>query len=88
MDIGAYIEDIENTTDGLCSAVQSHKEIFNTHTVMLQQLSYQQDNIENRNRRIIRISGLPESVEPKDLHAAVTAIFNQLLQKPKEDHIE
>lgn len=56
---------------------------------MLQQLSYQQDDIENRNGcNNIQIRGLPESVEPKDLQMAVTAIFNQLLQKPKDDPIE
>lgn len=86
---GVHIEDIENTTDGLCNALQSHEEILNTHTVMLQQLSYKQDDIENRNRcNNIRICGLPEPVEPKDLSMAVTAIFNQLLKKPKENPIE
>lgn len=39
-----------------------------THTVMLQQLSDQQDDIENMNRRNnIQIRGLPESVEHKVL---------------------
>lgn len=45
------MEDIENTADGLCNALQSHEEALNSHTVILQQLMYKQDDIENRNRR-------------------------------------
>lgn len=39
-DKGVHIENIENTTDGLCSALQSHEKILNAHTVMQQELSY------------------------------------------------
>lgn len=71
------MEDVENTTDGICNTVRSHEEILNSHTVMLQQLMYRQDDIKNRNRRNnIRIRGIPETVEHKDLAVAVTAIFN------------
>lgn len=37
-DIGAHFEDIENTTDDLHVAVQSHDETPNSHAVMLQHL--------------------------------------------------
>lgn len=56
---------------------------------MLQKLSYQQDKFENRNHHNnIRIPGISESADPKDLPVAVMAIFNQLLQRPKDDPIE
>lgn len=35
-----------------------------------------------------RIRGIPETIEHKDLAEAVTVIFNQLLQQPKDTHIE
>lgn len=50
-DMGACFEDVDTTTDSLNNTVQAHDKILNTHTVMLQQLAYQQDDIENRNRR-------------------------------------
>ena len=88
-DVGARFEDLDATTEGLSTAVKTHDKILNSHTVMLQQLAYQQDDIENRNRRNnIRIRGIPESVDAKALPAAETAIFNQLLQRPKDDPIE
>lgn len=88
-DLGVCMEDIENTTDGICNTLQSHEETLNSHTVLLQQLMYQQDDIENRNRQNnIRIRGIPETVEHKDLAGAVAAIFNQLLQQPKDAPIE
>lgn len=56
---------------------------------MIQQIMYQQDDIENRSRsNNIRIRGIPESVDHKDLAVAVTAIFNQLQQKPKDAPLE
>lgn len=49
----------------------------------------QQTDIENRNcRNNIRIQGIPESVEAKDLPMAVTAIFKQLLQTHRDEPIE
>lgn len=88
-DIGIRMEDIESTTEGICNTLQSHEETLNSHTVLLQQLMYHQDDIENRNRRNnIRIRGIPETIEHKDLTKAVTVIFNQLLQQPKDTHIE
>lgn len=88
-DLGTRMEDVENTTDGMCNTLQSHEEILNTHTNILQQLMYHQDDIENRSRRNnIRIRGIPETIDHNDLHGAVTAIFNQILQQPKDTPIE
>lgn len=51
---------------------------------MLQQLSYQQDDIENRNHRNnIRVRGIPETVDPKNLPVAVTAYFINCWNAPK-----
>lgn len=45
--------------------------------------------MENHNRQNnIRIRDIPETVEHKDLAGAVTAIFNQLFQQPKDAPIE
>lgn len=83
------MEDIEHNTDGLCNALQSHDETLNSHTVLIQQLMYQQDDMENRNRRNnIRIRGIPETVKHKDLAAAAAAIFSQLWQRPKDAPLE
>lgn len=70
-DFGICMKDVENTAEGICNTLQSHEETLNSHTVMLQQLIYHQDDIENRNRQNnIRIRGIPETVEHKDLSGA------------------
>lgn len=50
--------------------------------------SYHQDDQEKWSRRNIRIRGLPETVETKDLAFAATVMFNQLLQKPEDATLE
>lgn len=74
-DLGVCMEDIEGNTEGICNTLQSHEETPNSHTVMLQQFMYHQDDIENCNRwNNIGIRGIPETIEHKDFVGAV--IFN------------
>lgn len=40
-DLGVCMEDIQNTTDGLCNALKSHEETLNSHTVMIQKIVHQ-----------------------------------------------
>lgn len=42
------MEDINNTTDNLARALQSHEEILNDHAALIQQLFYQQDNAKKK----------------------------------------
>lgn len=75
------MDDMEQATSNLAAQVTQHNMTLQDHTVLLHQVLFQQDDAENRNHRNnMSICGLPEVAEPKDLHAAATAIFNNLLR--------
>lgn len=83
------IEEVEHNIEENTSTLHAHDTILHEHTLQIQQLMYHQDDQENRARRNnIRIRGLPESVETKDLAPAVIAMFNELLQKDKDAPLE
>ena len=88
-DVTDRLEEVERSVEETVSTLQAHDAILNDHTAQIQQLMLSQDDQENRARRNnIRVRGLPETVESKDLASVVIAIFNGLLQKDKEAIIE
>ena len=88
-DVTNRLEDVEQSVEETVTTLQAHEAILNDHTVQIQRLMLAQDDQENRARRNnIRVRGLPEVIETKDLAPVITAIFNDLLQKDKEAPIE
>lgn len=85
-DVTNRLEDVEHTVEETVTALQSHENILHEHTLQIQQLIYHQENRARRNN--IRIRGLPESIDTKDLAPAVIAIFDDLIQKDKDTPLE
>lgn len=80
------MDDMEQATSDLAAQVQQYDL---THKTILTPAPIPARRHENGNRRNnIWIRGLPESVEPKDLHAAATTIFNNVLQQSVDTAIE
>lgn len=53
------------------------------------QLFLLNDDQENRSRRNnVKVRGIPETYRPHELHRLVLAIFNSILEKPVDAHIE
>lgn len=88
-DVTNRLEEVEHNVEETVTTLQSHEAILHEHTLQIQQLIYHQADQENRARpNNIRIRGLPESFETKDLAPAVIAIFNDLMQKDKDAPLE
>lgn len=87
-DLGHRMKDVALTVEETVSKLSKNDVVLQEHTYQIQQIFYGLDDQENRSRHNICICGLPEAVEPKDLAAAATAIFNQLLRLPKDSPIK
>lgn len=59
-----------------------------THTLQLRDLQRHVEDLDNRGRRHnLRVRGLPESVSTDQIIPTVTALFNQILDKPRQTPI-
>lgn len=83
------VEAVEETTATSSSSLQILQETVHQHSAQLFTLQQHIDDVENRNRRNnIRLRGLPEAVGSDELYPALLSIFNDLLGRPPDIHIE
>lgn len=87
--VGQRMVDVEESVEAVSSIVVENREAIRDNTVQIQDLQTQIDDLQNRHRRNnIRIRGVPETVTPAELMPTVKAIFNQLLDRPKDAEME
>lgn len=80
--IASRIEAIEESTTLLTNHSEHMEKVVQSQSREIYKLKMQLDDLENRSRRNnIRIKGLPESVQDKDIHSVLTQLFNELLQQ-------
>lgn len=80
--IGFHINDMEVAVDVSCERLDKHQEVLNEHTYQFQEIIFQINDLENRTQRNnVRIQGLPETVEHKDLPVTHQQMFNNLLNR-------
>ncbi|XP_056391872.1 uncharacterized protein LOC130284929 [Hyla sarda] len=85
----ARVVGVEETQASSSSAVQALQAVVKQHSDQLFTLQQHLDDVENRNRRNnIRLRGLPEAVGPEELYPALLSIFNDLLERAPDVHIE
>ncbi|KAM9316870.1 uncharacterized protein PAF06_007965 [Gastrophryne carolinensis] len=83
------MDDVENSHRSLETRMATLEQQQMESRRHMSDLLLAHDDVENRNRRNnLRLRGVPESVEPRDLATAVTTIFNELLELPSTNHIE
>lgn len=70
-------------------AIRQLDKVAWAHNRHLLEMSRHMEDLDNRGRRQnIRVRGVPESIEPIQIDAALTAIFNALLERDKETPID
>uniref|UniRef100_A0A8C5MXE1 Uncharacterized protein n=1 Tax=Leptobrachium leishanense TaxID=445787 RepID=A0A8C5MXE1_9ANUR len=81
---------VEGVHQAQADAIQAHSTQLTLHHTLLQTLTRQLEDLENRGRRNnIRIRGLPENErDSDDLHRILTNLFNFLLQKAPDTAVE
>lgn len=100
--LSSAIADLHNKVRAIATRVDeaeaiSHKQTrdighlqtaASTHTSALLTMKCHLEDLDNRGRRHnLRIRGMPESIEPSMVEAALNAFFNNLLRNPPETQI-
>ncbi|KAM9307750.1 interferon-induced very large GTPase 1-like [Gastrophryne carolinensis] len=89
IEVTARVDGVESSHRALVTQVAELEQQQNQSRRLLSDLFLAHDDVENRNRRNnLRLRGVPESVETRDLSTAVISIFNELLDLPSANHIE
>lgn len=88
-DIADRMQEVEiSTTQPETQIVQLHTD-QNAHTLQLREMQRHLEALDNRGRRNnLRVRGIPEAIEYDQIQQTVTAIFNNLLDRPATSPIE
>lgn len=87
--IGDRVYEVERQNNNISTCVQDHHSAIQYLLLRDEEHSSHIDDIENRNQRNnIRIRGLPESVQNKDLDSTLQRIFATILDSPPSESIE
>lgn len=82
------VQEVEQKTAIHSSALRKIGASVSTHSMQLREVQRHVEELDNRGRRHnLRVRGLPESVDNVQLQPTVSAIFNQLLERPSHDTI-
>lgn len=82
------VEEVEETQarhdDALCQVQQ----VTESHAVHLREINHHMEDLDNSGRhRNLRVRGLPDSIDSTQLSRSVTALFNELLERPPDSPI-
>lgn len=82
------INSVEETTEKIIAHSSALENKVLAQQRELQDLRLHIDDLENRSRRNnLRIKGMPESVEDKDIHTALNSIFSELIGKEDSQNL-
>lgn len=83
--VATWLEEVEETTTHHDAAIHKVHQITDAHTLHLHELQHHVEDLDNRgHHHNIRVKGLPEAVEPRQLTQANLTIFNVLLERAPE----
>lgn len=87
--VTARLTETEKSSATQATAIRQLQRSTDSHTAHLIEINRYLEDLDNRGRRHnIRLRGLPETVEPPALVPALTAIFNDLLERPADTPVE
>lgn len=82
------VEDIEDTQAHHDVSLCRVQQVTESHAIHLRENNRHMEDLDNRGRRRnLRVSGVPESVDPSQLSQTVMAIFKNLLERPPDTPI-
>lgn len=87
-DLTDRVNVVERVTERHDIAIRSTASSVDSHTLHLRDMQRHIEDLDNRGRRHnLRIRGMPEAIEGDQITLAVTAVFNNLLQRPPQTPI-
>ncbi|KAM4040915.1 uncharacterized protein ACNLHF_012161 [Anomaloglossus baeobatrachus] len=85
----SQVQSQANKIQSIQSDVFSHQQSLDAHAQQIHYLTEALDDAENRGRRNnLRIRGLPEEVDSRDLPRVLQRVFNKILDAPPANEIE
>lgn len=83
------IDDVEEKTNLQAESIHTLNTATRSHSSQLRELQRHIEDLDNRgHHHNLRVRGLPESVETSQITNATMAIFNDLLGRSPDTHIE
>lgn len=80
---------VEKMTERHDTQLQKTTRHVDTHTLQMRDMQRHLEDLDNRGRRHnLRVRGLPETIEGEQLLPSITDLFNKLLNRPPQTHIE
>lgn len=79
------VEEVEITQAHHDVSLCHVQQITESHKVHLREINRHMKDLDNRGRRDnLRVSGVPESIDPSHLSLTVSNMFNDLLERPSD----